>query len=97
MKRPKGSTFKCILGEPGDSMEIVEERMKILKLIEDGKIPAEEGAKLLAALADSRRTPPAQPGAGPAGNARWFRVRVTDVATGKTKINVNLPMSLVNV
>ncbi|HKZ69475.1 MAG TPA: hypothetical protein VJ020_05310, partial [Anaerolineales bacterium] len=25
------------------------------------------------------------------------RVRVTDLATGKTKVNVNLPMSLVNV
>jgi hypothetical protein len=76
-------------------MATIEERMKILKLIEDGKITAEEGAKLLAALADSRRTQPSQ-SANP-GGARWFRVRVTDVATGKTKVNVNLPMSLVNV
>ncbi|MBM4425355.1 MAG: DUF2089 domain-containing protein [Chloroflexi bacterium] len=73
-------------------MATIEERMKILKLIEDGKITAEEGAKLLAALADSRRTQP------PAGaSARWFRVRVTDVNTGKMKVNVNLPMTLVNV
>ena len=76
-------------------MATIEERMKILKLIEDGKITAEEGAKLLAALADSRRTQPAPP--GNPGGARWFRVRVTDMATGKTKVNVNLPMSLVNV
>ncbi len=76
-------------------MATIEERMKILKMIEDGKITAEEGAKLLAALADSRRTPP--PSAAGAGNARWFRVRVTDVNTGKTKVNVNLPMGLVNV
>ena len=76
-------------------MATIEERMKILKMIEDGKITAEEGAKLLAALADSRRTQPL-PTAG-AGNAKWFRVRVTDVATGKTRVNVNLPMSLVNV
>ncbi|MEK6575382.1 MAG: hypothetical protein AABZ58_13825 [Chloroflexota bacterium] len=65
-------------------------------MIEDGKITAEEGAKLLAALADSRRTPP-PPSAAGSGNARWFRVRVTDVNTGKTKVNVNLPMGLVNV
>ncbi len=77
-------------------MATVEERMKILKMVEDGKITAEDGAKLLAALSDSRKTPPAstiQPG----GEARWFRVRVTDLATGKTKVNVNIPMGLVNV
>ena len=77
-------------------MATIEERLKILKMIEDGKITAEEGAKLLAALADSRRTQPL-PTPGTAGGAKWFRVRVTDVATGKTRVNVNLPMSLVNV
>ncbi|MEP7356981.1 MAG: hypothetical protein ABI847_07050, partial [Anaerolineales bacterium] len=76
-------------------MATVEERMKILKMVEDGKITAEDGAKLLAALSDSRKTPAtAMP---PGGEARWFRVRVTDLATGKTKVNVNIPMGLVNV
>jgi hypothetical protein len=76
-------------------MATVEERMKILKMIEEGKISAEDGAKLLAALSDSRKTgtPPPPPG----GDARWFRVRVTDLASGKTKVNVNIPMGLVNV
>jgi hypothetical protein len=78
-------------------MATIEERMKILKMIEDGKITAEEGAKLLAALADSRRTQPPSAAVGPGAAARWFRVRVTDVATGRTKVNVNLPMGLVNV
>ena len=77
-------------------MATVEERMKILKMVEDGKISAEDGAKLLAALSDSRKPPP--PGSmQPGGEARWFRVRVTDLATGKTKVNVNIPMGLVNV
>jgi hypothetical protein len=75
-------------------MATVEERMKILKMIEEGKISAEEGAKLLAALADSRR-PPSPPNTG--GEGRWFRVRVTDLATGKPKVNVNIPMGLVQV
>ncbi|HKZ55922.1 MAG TPA: hypothetical protein VJ123_10605 [Anaerolineales bacterium] len=70
-----------------------EERLKILRMIEEGKITAEEGARLLAALskAERRRTTPPQSG------SRWLRVRVTDVATGKASINVNLPMGLVNV
>ena len=80
-------------------MATTEERMKILKMIEEGKISAEEGAKLLAALAEGRKPPPSPPPAftGPGGEARWFRVRVTDLATGRTKVNVNIPMGLVNV
>jgi hypothetical protein len=78
-------------------MATVEERMKILKMVEEGKISAEDGAKLLAALTESRKTPspPNMPIVG--SEARWFRVRVTDLATGKTKVNVNIPMGLVNV
>lgn len=79
-------------------MATVEERMKILKMIEEGKISAEDGAKLLAALAESRKPPMPPPGLSVGGGeARWFRVRVTDMATGKTKVNVNIPMGLVNV
>ena len=29
-------------------------------------------------------------------DSRWFRVRVTDLRTGKSKANVNVPLSLVN-
>jgi|YNPNPStandDraft_1061719.scaffolds.fasta_scaffold02719_10 hypothetical protein len=71
-----------------------EERIKILKMIENGQITAEEGAKLLAALDEaSAKEQPA--GGGQA--ARWFRVRVTDLRTGKNKVNVNIPVGLVHV
>jgi hypothetical protein len=79
-------------------MTTVEERMRILKMVEDGKISAEDGAKLLAALAESRKPPPPPfPPTGAASDARWFRVRVTDTRTGRAKINVNIPTGLVNV
>jgi hypothetical protein len=29
--------------------------------------------------------------------AKWFRIRVTDMSTGRAKVNVNLPIGLVNV
>jgi hypothetical protein len=82
-------------------MATVEERMQILKMVEEGKISAEEGAKLLAALAESRKPPGGGSFSGPfsggGGEARWFRVRVSDLATGKIKANVNIPVGLVNV
>ena len=80
-------------------MASAEERMKILKMVEEGKISAEEGAQLLAALAESRKPPGGGPFSGslPGGESRWFRVRITDLATGKPKVNVNIPMGLVNV
>jgi hypothetical protein len=74
-------------------MATSEERMKILKMIEETKISAEEGARLLAALAKAER----KRGAAGPGEGRWLRVRVTDVDSGKTAVNVNLPISLVNV
>ncbi len=77
-------------------MATVEERMKILKMIEEGKISAEEGAKLLSALTESRKSASgAQAGTG-TGDARWLRIRVTDTSTGKAKVNVNIPIGLVN-
>jgi hypothetical protein len=74
-----------------------EERMKILKLIEEGKISADEGSKLLSALSDSRRsipTPPRPSGMG--GGARWLRIRVTDTRTGRSKASVQIPLALVD-
>ncbi len=94
-------------------MATTEERMRILKMVEEGKITADDAAKLIIALDDSRnpgpRNPKGSPSAGfqfnppggrPAGrpsSARTFRVRVTDTRTGKQKVSVNIPIGLVNV
>jgi hypothetical protein len=84
-------------------MATADERLKILKLIQKGTITAEEGAQLIEALGDAggaseRRSfqhetpmPAVRAGAG-----RWFRVRITDMDSGKTRVNVRMPMSLVN-
>jgi len=74
-------------------MSLKEERLQILKMIESGTITADEGAKLLAALEEgaSKSERLESP-----GQARWMRIRVTDLKTGRAKVNVNLPMGLVN-
>jgi hypothetical protein len=76
----------------------MEERLQILKMIEEGKISAAEGAELLRALEANKgdRQPTQEPMKG-ASAPRWFRVRVTDTNTGRNKVNINIPMGLVNV
>jgi hypothetical protein len=77
-------------------MASVEERMQILKMIEEGKISATEGAELLRALDKETTAKQVEPLKG-SSNPRWFRVRITDLTTGRDKVNVNIPMGLVNV
>ncbi len=72
-----------------------EERMKILKMIEDGKLSAEEGTKLLSALSE-RRMPTPPRASGMPGAPRWLRIRVTDVRTGRSKASVQIPLALVD-
>lgn len=75
-------------------MTTAEERMKILKMIADKQITAEEGARLLEAL----RAADAEPqGRAEPSRARWLRVRVTERATGRVKLNVTIPIGLVDV
>ena len=70
-----------------------EERVKILSMIEEGKITAEEGARLLTALSRSKESSPS----ARKSEARWLRVRVSDMDTGKVTVNVSLPIGLVDV
>ena len=77
-------------------MATTEERMQILRMIEEGKISASDGADLLRALEQDGPNKPSEPLKG-ASAPRWFRVRVTDLSTGKSKVSVNIPMGLVNV
>jgi hypothetical protein len=84
-------------------MTTTQERLQILKMIEDGKIKAEEGARLIEAL-DTVASAPA-PAQAPAPsdtpvdmagkNTKWLRVRVTDTDSGKAKVNVRLPVGLI--
>jgi DUF4097 and DUF4098 domain-containing protein YvlB len=74
-------------------MATTEERMRILRMIQEGKITAEEGSKLLAALRESRKEPRTVINTSRTGKG-MLRVRVTDMVTGKAKVSVNLPVGL---
>ncbi len=78
-----------------------EERMRILMMIQEGKISAAEGARLIEALeeiSESPASPPKPPASGISSGKkpRYLRVLITDSDTGKTRVNVRLPASLIN-
>lgn len=75
-----------------------EEQIKIMKMVQDGKISAEEGLDLLDLLSSKRSDPNKQEPVRPAGavQPQWCRIRISDVDTGKVKVNVRLPLGLVN-
>ena len=62
-----------------------EDRMKILRMLEEGKIKAEEAARLLEALNGPEKS---------GGKAKWLRIRVYDKERDEPKVKVNLPFSL---
>jgi len=78
-----------------------DERLKVLTMVQEGKITAEQAVDLLEALEESksdvrRRSsrPPYPPGFdGRPG--KWLQMRVTDTDTGKIRVNVRLPLGVV--
>ena len=82
-------------------MATSEERLKILKMIQDGKISVEQGMTLLEAVGTANK-PGAQSAANPFPTApthphaaRWFRVRVTDMDSGRVRVNIRMPINVV--
>lgn len=74
-----------------------EERTKVLKMVQEGKITAEVAAELLKALESSARPRhTAEPTVLPGRSGRFFRVLVTDTDTGKIRVNVRMPLGMVN-
>lgn len=62
-----------------------EEKLKILQMLEKGKVNALEAAHLLDALERSETG---------AGKARWLRIRVYEEDKDQPKVKINLPFSL---
>lgn len=73
-----------------------DERMMILKMIEEGTVNADEGARLLKSIDRGTSQSPQKISPRGKGSAKWFRVRVTDTITGKSKATVSLPLALMD-
>jgi hypothetical protein len=75
-------------------MLLSEERLRILRMVQTGAITAEEGAGLLAGMQEQ---PVPQGQTEPGGKARWLHACVTDLVTGRLKVDVRLPVGLVDI
>jgi hypothetical protein len=71
-----------------------EEVKQILKMVEEGKITAEQAVQLVEAgdVSDEGGVPSKTA----PGKAKWLKVRVYDAVSGKRKVNVSIPLSLVS-
>ena len=67
-------------------------RIQVLKMVEAGQLSAADAAARLTTQAK-----PVVAATKPTGQMRSLHVRVTDLDTGRHKVTVNLPMSLVQV
>lgn len=71
----------------------MNEKMQILTMVKEGKISPEEGVKLLEALETDNKL---DEFSFSSANAKWLKIKVFD-PDDKTKVNVTLPISLINV
>ncbi|HNY84400.1 MAG TPA: hypothetical protein PKK82_06015 [Anaerolineaceae bacterium] len=80
-------------------MPVIDEKMRILKMLEESKITAEQANELLSALASIDNAANVSGGdfgqSADTKQAKWLVVRVTDTLTGKKKTNLRLPVDVI--
>ncbi len=80
-------------------MDINNEKLRILKMVENGKITAEEGVKLIEAIEDREREETVEgtvveevPNFQKELKGKLLKIRITDIETDEVKINLSFPL-----
>ena len=82
-------------------MPTSDERLRILKMVQDGKISAEEGVSLIDALEESERLSKEKKSSenkyqsSKSTGSRWLRICITEKGSGKVRANIRLPLNVV--
>ena len=71
-----------------------EDRMQVLRMLEEGRITSADAAKLLDALEPDRS---ADNAANAPGGGKRILIKVTDARTGKKKVNLKIPIALAKI
>ena len=76
-----------------------EEKMMILKMLQEGKISANEAAILLESLdSGSKKKKKKNKSDEPRKTeGKFFRVSITDTTTGKSRANIRMPLSVMGI
>jgi hypothetical protein len=76
-----------------------EEKMMVLKMLQDGKISANEAAMLLESVDAGSNKTEKSPEAEESRNiqGKFFRVLITDTDTGKARANIRIPLSVLGI
>jgi len=76
-----------------------EEKMMILKMLQEGKITANEAAILLESLDSGSKKKEAekQSEGSQKTEGKFFRVSITDTTTGKSRANIRMPLSVMGI
>jgi hypothetical protein len=75
-------------------MAASEERLRVLQMLEDGKITPDEATSLLRALGKGQEA--GTYAAVRETERRFLRIQVTDLVSGSAKVNVTIPLGLVS-
>jgi hypothetical protein len=78
-------------------MTISEERTQILRMIQSGHITAEEGAQILDAMEERERQRQLGPSSPDRERPDEFRIRISDLDTGKQLVDFSLPFSMLKI
>lgn len=76
-----------------------DEKMMILKMLQEGKISADEAAKLLESVdaGGKKGDKAAETDESRKGQGKFFRVMITDTDTGKSRVNLRIPLSVLGI
>jgi len=76
-----------------------EEKMMILKMLQEGKISANEAAILLESLdsGSKKKDDKKQSEESRKTEGKFFRVSITDTTTGKSRANIRMPLSVMGI
>jgi hypothetical protein len=83
-------------GSPGGTGNSTEERLQILRMVEDQSITPEEAARLLEALDRSDRKRAQVQAQQRMTGPRNIRIKITEMTSNRSDVDVTLPLGLVN-
>jgi hypothetical protein len=71
------------------------ERSQVLEMVESGQMSVQDAIGMMSSAAEQPSASEQSFESKPVDAQRWLRIRVTNLATGRGKVNVNIPLSWV--